>query len=115
LIAGKYAQDFGVIDETCYPYQGHDTQACSPTSKTCQRTYVANYEYIGGYYGASNEENMMEALIAYGPIAVGLEVCLSLFKENTFDLTIIFKYSLGQEITKLRCSPKLPFNIYLTT
>lgn len=73
LIAGKYAQDFGVLDETCYPYQGHDTSTCAPT-KSCKRTYVAEYEYIGGYYGASNEENMIQALIAHGPIAVGLEV-----------------------------------------
>ena len=89
MIAGKYAQDFGVIDETCYPYQGHDTQTCS--HKTCQRTYVAKYEYIGGYYGASTEENMMEALVANGPIAVGIMVRFSIV------LILILQYQVYQK------------------
>ena len=69
------------MDESCYPYQGKDTQTCTP-AKACQRTYVAKYEYVGGYYGASNEEDMMEALVANGPIAVGLEVKTALSFRN---------------------------------
>lgn len=48
LIAGKYAQDFGVVPEECNPYTGKDDK-CS--EKECKRYYVADYKYIGGFYG----------------------------------------------------------------
>lgn len=41
---------------------------------SCGRTYVNNYGYLGGYYGGSNEELMLEELVANGPFAVGFEV-----------------------------------------
>ena len=78
MIAGKYAQDFGVVEESCYPYLAHDTKHCSPT-KSCRRTYAADYEYVGGYYGAGNEENMMWALINHGPLVVSIKVSLARF------------------------------------
>ncbi|XP_072026805.1 dipeptidyl peptidase 1-like [Amphiura filiformis] len=71
LIAGKYAEDFGLIEESCYPYEGKDT-ACKKTS--CKRYYATDYKYVGGYYGACNEELMMIQLVKNGPIAVGFEV-----------------------------------------
>ncbi|CAK8691477.1 unnamed protein product [Clavelina lepadiformis] len=74
LIAGKYAQDFGVVEEHCYPYVGKDTPSCKPAVANCKRTYAAKYEYVGGYYGACTEELMMQDLVANGPVAVGIEV-----------------------------------------
>ncbi|XP_077528920.1 dipeptidyl peptidase 1-like [Haemaphysalis longicornis] len=72
LIGGKYAQDYGVVDEHCNPYRYMDGP-CT-TTPNCQRHYVAKYRYCGGYYGASNEEVMKLALVHGGPVAVGLEV-----------------------------------------
>ncbi|KAH6923823.1 hypothetical protein HPB50_007769 [Hyalomma asiaticum] len=72
LIGGKYAQDYGVVDEHCNPYTGRDGPC--KTSPNCTRHYVAKYRYCGGYYGASNEEVMRLALVHGGPIAVGFEV-----------------------------------------
>uniref|UniRef100_H2ZLT0 Dipeptidyl peptidase 1 n=1 Tax=Ciona savignyi TaxID=51511 RepID=H2ZLT0_CIOSA len=74
LIAGKYAHDFGVVEEQCYPYLGKDTDKCEPAMVDCKRHYVAKYEYVGGYYGACSEEKMIEDLVAFGPIAVAIEV-----------------------------------------
>ncbi|XP_078495197.1 dipeptidyl peptidase 1-like [Ciona intestinalis] len=74
LIAGKYAHDFGVVEEHCYPYLGKDTDKCSPMVSNCRRHYVAKYEYVGGYYGGCTPEKMMEDLVAFGPIAVAIEV-----------------------------------------
>ncbi|KAG8182969.1 hypothetical protein JTE90_013421 [Oedothorax gibbosus] len=71
LIAGKYAQDFGVTPEECNPYTGKDDK-CS--EKQCKRYYVADYKYIGGFYGGCNEELMKMELVANGPIAVSFEV-----------------------------------------
>ncbi|KAL3174081.1 hypothetical protein MRX96_011822 [Rhipicephalus microplus] len=46
LIGGKYAQDFGVVDEACNPYTGGDGPC--KTSPNCTRHYVAKYRYCGG-------------------------------------------------------------------
>lgn len=72
-MAGKHSHEFGVIPEECYPYEGHDTSSCSPL-KTCQPTFVANYQYVGGYYGGCNEYRMMKSLLRNGPLAVAIEV-----------------------------------------
>ncbi|KAG1652911.1 Dipeptidyl peptidase 1 [Nymphon striatum] len=73
LIAGKYAQDFGVVSEKCFHYKGHDTK-CLEKKKNCTRYYVSDYNYVGGYYGATNEIAMKAALVKNGPIAVSFEV-----------------------------------------
>jgi len=74
LTAGKYAQDFGVVEESCAPYNPAD-RTCPDTSK-CQRWYSENYGYIGGYYGATmgdGGQTMMEEM-QNGPLAVGFMV-----------------------------------------
>ncbi|KAH8876534.1 Cathepsin C isoform 3 [Schistosoma japonicum] len=73
LIAGKYGEDFGFVSEDCDPYTGKDTGSCT-TSKNCTRYYVTDYSYIGGYYGATNEELMRLELVHNGPFPVGFEV-----------------------------------------
>jgi len=72
LIAGRYAHEQGFVNEDCYPYIGKDEQCSTP--RTCGRTYVADYGYVGGYYGATTEEGMMLELVENGPIVVGIEV-----------------------------------------
>ena len=72
LIAGKYAQDFGAVEESCFPYKGEDT-SCTE-SKDCTRYYATDYYYVGGYYGACNEPEMRLELVNNGPFAVGFEV-----------------------------------------
>ncbi|KAH3711271.1 dipeptidyl peptidase 1-like [Dreissena polymorpha] len=71
LIAGKYGQDFGLIEEECFPYEGKDME-CIKTA--CARKYTRDYYYIGGYYGACNEPLMRAELVKNGPIAVSFEV-----------------------------------------
>ena len=72
LIAGKYAQDFGAVEESCFPYLGVD-HVCNET-KQCLRYFATDYYYVGGYYGACNEPQMRLELVNNGPIAVGFEV-----------------------------------------
>ena len=74
LIAGKYAEDFGVVEESCFPYSGSDKEHCSREKKGCLRYRVANYHYIGGFYGGCNPELMQKELVENGPIAVSFEV-----------------------------------------
>ena len=72
LIAGKYAEDYGVVEEKCFPYIGKNS-ACN-TAAGCLRYYSTNYYYVGGFYGACNAEEMMVELVKNGPIVVGFEV-----------------------------------------
>ena len=72
LVAGKYAQDFGVIDESLYPYTGNDSSCNSPAK--AKRTYVSSFGYVGGFYGGCHEVLMRVALNKIGPLAVNIEV-----------------------------------------
>ena len=56
-LVGKYAEDFGVVEESCYPYEGVDSE-CKDLDSSCERYYARGYQYIGGYYGACSEEKM---------------------------------------------------------
>lgn len=48
-------------------------EACN-TDASCGRTYVSDYEYLGGYYGACSEELMLQTLVENGPMSVGYMV-----------------------------------------
>ena len=76
LTAGKYAMDFGFIEESCAPYHPADRTCRSQDYENCQRWYSTSYGYVGGYYGATTNDGglaMMEAM-QNGPLAVGFEV-----------------------------------------
>lgn len=72
LVAGKYAEDYGIVEESCNPYKGVD--GVCRTNPKCKRYYATNYRYIGGFYGACNEDLMKISLVKNGPIAVSFEV-----------------------------------------
>ncbi|KAL0973447.1 hypothetical protein UPYG_G00203780 [Umbra pygmaea] len=71
-LIGKYIQDFGIVDETCFPYTGMDSPCSVP--KDCFRHYVADYGYVGGFYGGCSESAMMLELVNNGPMGVAFEV-----------------------------------------
>lgn len=72
LIGGKYAEDYGLVEESCNPYVGKDG-ACH-TKKSCQRQYSTKYHYVGGFYGACNEALMRIELVKNGPLVIAFEV-----------------------------------------
>ncbi|KAG7503199.1 hypothetical protein JOB18_033529 [Solea senegalensis] len=71
-LIGKYVQDFGLVDESCFPYVGRDTP-CG-ISQACSRVYAAEYNYVGGFYGGCSEMAMMLELVKNGPMGVAFEV-----------------------------------------
>lgn len=73
LIAGKYAEDYGIPEESCNPYVGVKAETC-PTKRNCSRYYATSYRYIGGYYGACSEHLMKLELVTNGPFPIGFEV-----------------------------------------
>ncbi|XP_062983249.1 dipeptidyl peptidase 1 [Elgaria multicarinata webbii] len=72
LIAGKYVQDFGVVEEACYPYTGMDSSCIF--KHNCYHYYTSDYRYVGGFYGGCNEALMKLELLKHGPMAVAFEV-----------------------------------------
>merc|ERR1712212_1424774 len=72
LIAGRMSLEQGVVHEECNKYTAMDGP-CS-TDMSCERTYVSDYQYLGGYYGACSEELMMQALVEKGPMPVAFMV-----------------------------------------
>ncbi|XP_062522449.1 dipeptidyl peptidase 1-like [Corticium candelabrum] len=72
VTAGKYAEDFGVVEEHCFPYLGKDSKCI--TSHNCTRFYATDYYYVGGYYGACNAALMQLELVRNGPFSIAFEV-----------------------------------------
>jgi len=74
LTGGKYAQDYGLVENSCVPYHPID-RSCQDTSG-CQRWYTETYEYLGGYYGATinDDGEAMVKELQNGPIGVGFLV-----------------------------------------
>lgn len=70
-LVSKYAEDFGLVQEQCFPYEGQDAPC---NEKKCARQFGTGYHYVGGFYGACNEVLMRLELVKNGPMAVGFEV-----------------------------------------
>ena len=74
LTAGKFAQDFGFVEESCFAYTGVDTTPCSQKCSNPARVWtVSNYSYVGGYYGACTAELMQREILERGPISVSFQ------------------------------------------
>jgi cathepsin C len=84
LTAGKFAKDYGMVEEACLPYQGNETTYCPHARlKPCRRWFSNNHRYIGGFYGATTERAMRREIFLHGPVAVGLQVYPDLSKYKT--------------------------------
>ncbi|XP_036416718.1 dipeptidyl peptidase 1 [Colossoma macropomum] len=71
-LIGKYIQDFGIVEEKCFPYTARDSPCKVPAE--CARYYTSDYHYVGGFYGGCSETAMMLELVRDGPLGVALEV-----------------------------------------
>jgi len=88
-LVGKHLEDFGVTEEGCMPYDLATYYQTSPSisdyllgdDATCnkankcnnynsQRWFGTNYHYIGGYYGACSESEMLKE-VQNGPLTIG--------------------------------------------
>eukprot|EP00054_Salpingoeca_dolichothecata_P003024 m.24929 g.24929 ORF g.24929 m.24929 type:complete len:454 (-) comp13482_c0_seq2:216-1577(-) len=75
----KYSQDFGLVEESCFPYEGKDPSMGGPTcAKKCKSPTTnfrsKEYKYVGNYYGNCSEVAMMQEIYDNGPIAISFEV-----------------------------------------
>jgi cathepsin C len=76
FLVGKHGMDVGFVDESCAPYTGLDS-ACH---ERCERTYsLADYRYVGDYYGGCDEDELKQELFTNGPVVIGFEAPQALF------------------------------------
>jgi len=77
-LIGKYAKEFGFVDEVCQAY-GHYDMHCKQSCYN-EKVYKAkDYGYVGGYYGSCNEKLMMKEIFNNGPIVVAINATPELY------------------------------------
>ena len=78
-LVAKFAEDFGVPTDPCFPYEAGIVGERQPKcAKQCADkgalVRATNYRYVGGYFGNCSEAAMMRELVNSGPVAVGITV-----------------------------------------
>ena len=80
FLVGKFGRDIGYVPEYCQTYTGADDPCkINCGGKPMKVYHTSKYGYIGGYYGACNEQHMMKELKNNGPIVVALNAPSDLF------------------------------------
>jgi len=71
----KWTEDVGLVPEHCSPFSTGGGK-CSVTPK-CDlgnvRYRATRHHYVGGYYGASDEDNIRKELVQRGPVVMSFE------------------------------------------
>jgi cathepsin C len=73
FLQSKWSEDVGLIPETCAPYQ--QSGRCSVAGGCdlgAKRYRASNHRYVGGYYGASDEDSIKHELMN-GPVVMSFE------------------------------------------
>lgn len=77
ILVGKFWNEFGIIPESCMRSYDAQTGTCENICnlQDLKDKYKVNdYGYIGGFYGNTNEVDMMKELRARGPIPGNIKV-----------------------------------------
>lgn len=80
-LVAKYGSEEGFTSEKCMSYTARDRKKCSSEKSKCPRAAryrIKKYKYVGGFYGACNEKEMIKELQS-GPIILAFEAQRSLF------------------------------------
>jgi len=87
ILVAKFFNEFEIIPEDCFQYQARDVSCSQRCSTLPSKKYtVSKYGYLGGFYGATNEELMMKEIRARGPIPGNIMVpwSFSYYKKGIF-------------------------------
>jgi len=73
-LVAKWSHDVALVPESCGKYNlGEQLCKLSCDAESSEKYKAGEYGYVGGYYGGSNEGNMMEEIYNRGPIAIAIE------------------------------------------
>ena len=76
ILVAKFFNEFEIVPESCFNYQTKNGK-CSDVCNYKQnpiKYYVSKYEYLGGFYGATNEVAIMKEIRARGPVPGNMTV-----------------------------------------
>jgi len=79
FLASRWAEDVGLVPRSCSVYTataaagGDRCRLQCDTGKLEKSWRAQNHHYVGGYYGAANEEAMKRELVEHGPLVVSFE------------------------------------------
>merc|ERR1719324_279318 len=74
FLQSKWSEDIGLIPEHCAPFSGPSMCSVSPGCNLGEvRHRAINHHYVGGYYGASEEDPIKMELVSGGPLVMSFE------------------------------------------
>jgi cathepsin C len=74
FLQSKWSEDVGLVPEHCHPFEGSDQCGVAAGCNVGTKRYRAtNHHYVGGFYGASREDNIREELVNGGPVVMSFE------------------------------------------
>merc|ERR1711957_875347 len=112
-LASKYFNEYGILPETCYVKNSCHTRCAGQNNYLNKLSLkVTDYYFVGGYYGACNEDNMLEELQKNGPFVVSIKTVFGFYsyksgifsmrKKNGKMLIIVFYLlDMGLNLTEL--------------
>jgi C1A family cysteine protease len=105
FLLGKFFSEFEIVPEDCLKYAEDPAlvkcdQVCDYT-KYPKKYTVSKYEYLGGYYGATSEVDMMKELRARGPIpgSIRVPVSFNYYKDGIFSVSNLLQNN--QKLSKM--------------
>jgi len=72
-LVAKWGKDVGLMPESCGRYDTSDGTCRVSCDASAMQYKVQEYGYVGGFYGASREANIMEEIYRRGPVAIAIE------------------------------------------
>ena len=67
ILLARFIEEFGAIARECSPYVAMDAECVLECNNTL-KVGVSEFYYVGGYYGAADEENILKELRMRGPL-----------------------------------------------
>jgi C1A family cysteine protease len=75
-LVAKFFNEFEIIPDSCFKYKAHN-DVCSNVcdyKKNPKKYTVSRYEFLGGFYGNSSEEDILKEIRARGPMPGHIKV-----------------------------------------
>jgi len=76
FLESKWAEDVGLVPESCAPFSDQADGACQALDDCDlgdRRYRAVNHRYVGGFYGGSDHEHIRRELVSNGPLVLSFE------------------------------------------
>ncbi len=99
ILVAKFSSEFELIPESCLEYSDDPSKLkCSNVcdyKKFEKKYFVSKYEYLGGFYGNTNEIEIMKELRARGPVPgnMNVPISFSFYEKGIYSQNFIKKNS----------------------